>query len=83
MEQLVGDSTADALARRRELATAVGAAITHLGPEIRATFILRHYDGLSLREIALALQVELGTVKSRLSRARAMLQRALHEVHCE
>lgn len=83
VDQLVGTVPTDALARRREIATAVAGAITRLSPEQRATFVLRHHDGLELREIAEALDVEVGTVKSRLSRARASLRRALLEVHGE
>jgi RNA polymerase sigma-70 factor, ECF subfamily len=53
------------------LAAERGAAITEalgsLSAEYRATLALRFYNGLSLHEIADALDVPLGTVKSRLS----------------
>ncbi len=45
----------------------VGTALSRLGPEYRAALLLRFYHDLSLREIADALGVPLGTVKSRLS----------------
>ena len=46
---------------------AVAAAVAALGEEYQAALILRYYNGLSLQEIAEALDVPLGTVKSRLS----------------
>ncbi len=73
--------TADSQALRRELAQVISAALAQLRPEFRAAFVLREYHGLEYAEIATALGLELGTVKSRLSRARAELQAALEEVH--
>jgi RNA polymerase sigma-70 factor, ECF subfamily len=43
--------------------------------------VLREYHGLDYAEIARALSIDLGTVKSRLSRARAALRVRLAEVH--
>lgn len=75
-----GDSRADDRAIRRELAQAIEAALHDLSPELRAAFLLREYHGLEYAEIAEALGVELGTVKSRLARARAALRERLAEV---
>lgn len=72
---------ADADAERRAIGAAIAGALDELAPEIRATFILRAYHELSYPEIAAALDVDLGTVKSRLWRARAALQLRLREVH--
>jgi len=44
--------------------------------EFREALILREVEDLSYREIADVLQVPIGTVMSRLSRGRALLQRA-------
>jgi RNA polymerase sigma-70 factor (ECF subfamily) len=55
------------------------AAIDELAPVYRAAFVLREYNGLDYDEIARALQVDLGTVKSRLSRSRAQLRAKLRE----
>ncbi len=68
-------------AERRKLGTALLGAIEALGPQFRAAFLLRELHGLRYEEIAEALEVDVGTVKSRLSRARALLQRALAELH--
>ena len=66
---------------RRELAAAIEAALRDLSPELRAAFLLREYHELDYIEIARALAIDLGTVKSRRSRARAALSERLAEVH--
>jgi RNA polymerase sigma-70 factor (ECF subfamily) len=52
-----------------------------LAPEYRAAFLLREYHGLEYGEIARVLDIDVGTVKSRLARARQALRAALAEVH--
>ena len=71
----------DADAERRRLAEVLRRAIDDLQPEYRAAFLLREYHEFEYAEIASNLQIDLGTVKSRLSRARAALRRALEEVY--
>jgi RNA polymerase sigma-70 factor (ECF subfamily) len=66
---------------RRALAVALVQAIDGLSAPFRAAFLLREVHGLSYDEIARALAIDIGTVKSRLSRARALLQAALAEMH--
>ena len=48
-----------------------------LPEKFRSVIILKDLEGLSYEEIAHVLQCELGTVKSRLSRARTMLRKVL------
>lgn len=72
---------ADDGARRNEIARAIQAAIADLAPAYRAAFLLREYHGLEYSEISVALDIDMGTVKSRLARARAALRAALAEVH--
>jgi RNA polymerase sigma-70 factor (ECF subfamily) len=62
-----------------ETARAIQAAIDRLPPDQRLTVILCDVQGLSYDEVALTMSVELGTVKSRLSRARAQLRDLLAE----
>ena len=76
---LVSPAQTDEGARRSALAARVAAALAALAPEYRAAFLLRAYHGFDYGEIARALECEIGTVKSRLSRARAELRRALRD----
>jgi RNA polymerase sigma-70 factor (ECF subfamily) len=64
----------------RALGRAIERAVAALPPDFRAVFLLREYHDLDYDEIARALEIDLGTVKSRLSRARAQLRAALQEV---
>ena len=59
------------------VATLLQRAMATLTPEQSAVFVLRQYHGLEYEEIACVLDVSRGTVASRLSRARAILQAAL------
>ncbi len=76
-----GGGAADEEHRRRRVAAAIQAAVAELAPEYRAAFLLREYHGLEYAEIAEALELDLGTVKSRLHRARKALRERLSEVH--
>ena len=62
---------------RGETADIVGAAVNSLPPLQREVLILATYEELSLEEIARAVDSEVGTVKSRLYRARENLRRML------
>jgi RNA polymerase sigma-70 factor, ECF subfamily len=53
-------------------------ALDRLAPEFREVIVLRELQGLSYKEIGEVTGVPVGTVMSRLSRARSRLQRALH-----
>jgi RNA polymerase sigma-70 factor (ECF subfamily) len=48
-------------------------AISRLAPEFREAIVLREIEGLSYKEIASVLGIPMGTVMSRLSRARNLL----------
>ena len=60
-----------------EVARQIERAMDSLAPDQRLTLVLCDVQGLSYEEAAQAMAVELGTVKSRLSRARAQLRSVL------
>ena len=62
---------------QREVAEVVRQEISRLPLDYRVIFILRHYQGLSYEEIGKALDLPLGTVKSRLYYTLAKLQERL------
>jgi RNA polymerase sigma-70 factor (ECF subfamily) len=73
-------SMPDRVLQQREVAGRVWGALDKLPFDQRAVIILREIDGLSYEEIAASLDVAVGTVKSRLARAREELRHALKAV---
>ncbi|WP_029585652.1 sigma-70 family RNA polymerase sigma factor [Bradyrhizobium sp. URHD0069] len=68
--------TPEAQMLRRWDADTIRRLITALAEPFRETFVLREINNLSYREIADVAEVPVGTVMSRLARARAMLRSA-------
>lgn len=69
-----------AAASRHELEAEIQSAIARLSPKMRAITVLRYVENLSYEQISETLQISLGTVKSRLSRAHEALDRELTPV---
>jgi RNA polymerase sigma-70 factor (ECF subfamily) len=69
----------DRLLAQKELATRLQQALDGLPFDQRTAIVLREVDGLSYEEIAFSLGVAIGTVKSRLTRARQTLRLELQE----
>ena len=67
---------------RTERSRTVQAAFDRLSPEQREVFALRHYSGLSFKEIADIYGVPIGTVLARMSRTLAKLRRELNGEGC-
>jgi RNA polymerase sigma-70 factor (ECF subfamily) len=62
-----------------ELRAALAAAVAALPPPQRSVFVLRECHALSYEEIAAVEETDVGTVKSRLFRARLALQERLRD----
>ena len=71
--------TPEAAAEQKELRAQIEAGLRTLSPEHREVLILREIQQLSYDEIADALSLDLGTVKSRISRGRRQLRNFLME----
>jgi len=74
----VAPDLATQLGQRRERAL-VDAAIRALAPPLREVIVLREIEGLAYAEIAAIASVPIGTVMSRLSRARSRLKAVLSQ----
>jgi RNA polymerase sigma-70 factor, ECF subfamily len=77
-EQNDGDSP-DRLLGRKELAERIRTALDRLPFDQKTALVLREIDGLSYEEIGFSLGIAVGTVKSRLARAREALRAQLRD----
>ncbi len=68
--QVSDEATPEAMLASKEIAQAVNAAMEALPEELRMAITLREIEGMSYEEIALALDCPIGTVRSRIFRAR-------------
>jgi RNA polymerase sigma-70 factor (ECF subfamily) len=75
----IADEHPEATLARRAAREALGRALDQLPTEFREVIVLRELQGLSYKEISDVAGVPVGTVMSRLSRARARLQQELRE----
>ncbi len=64
-----------------EIAKRLAAALAGLSGRQRSVFVLRHYEDRSLEEIAEILGLEVGTVKSHISRALVKLRNELRDLY--
>jgi len=64
----------DRATERQRLAAAIGASVAALPEPQRVVLVLREYHDLDYGDIARVLELDLGTVKSRLARARTALR---------
>ncbi len=77
-EQTDGASP-DRMLGRKELAERIRVALENLPFDQRTAVVLREIDGLSYEEIGFSLGIAVGTVKSRLARAREALRAQLRD----
>src|ERR1700739_2589778 len=72
--------TPEGLVLTDEIRSTVNAAIDALPEDLRTAIVLRELEGLSYEEIAAAMDCPVGTVRSRIFRAREAIDRKLREV---
>jgi RNA polymerase sigma-70 factor (ECF subfamily) len=69
------------VAAERVIASAIAKAVLELPEPQRIVFVLREYHDLDYSEIANVVEIDVGTVKSRLSRGRAAVRDLLVRAH--
>lgn len=72
--------TPEQVIQQKELQHAIQTCISHLSPDQRVVLVMSDIEGFSYQEIADQVGTNLGTVKSRLSRARAGVRDCLQSV---
>ena len=72
--------TPEGLVLTDEIRSTVNAAIDALPEDLRTAIVLRELEGLSYEEIAAAMDCPVGTVRSRIFRAREAIDHRLREV---
>jgi RNA polymerase sigma-70 factor (ECF subfamily) len=75
-----GGAAPDRLLGQKELADRIRTALDRLPFDQKTALVLREIDGLSYEEIGFSLGIAVGTVKSRLARAREALRGQLRDV---
>jgi len=75
--QLSDSATPDSLYQSKQVGLAVNRAIDKLPEELRTAIVLRELEGLSYDEIAAAMDCPVGTVRSRIFRAREAIAQEL------
>jgi RNA polymerase sigma-70 factor (ECF subfamily) len=79
-EHLRDLNTPDAMLLSRQVADAVNRAIERLPDDLRTAVVLRELEGLSYEEIAETMNCPIGTVRSRIFRAREAIAEELRPV---
>ena len=69
--------TPEAVLASRQVAAAVSAAVERLSEDLRQALVLREIEGLSYEEIAEVMNCPVGTVRSRIFRARDAVAQTL------
>ncbi len=78
--ELPDELSPERLYESKQMGEAVQRALQKLSPKLKTVIVLKEMEGLSYEEIAAVLEVSLGTVKSRLSRAREELLAAIKKI---
>ena len=78
--RLRDDATPEHLLLTEEIRATVNDAMAELPEDLRTAVVLREIDGLSYEEIAAAMDCPVGTVRSRIFRAREAIDRKLRPI---
>ena len=78
--KLQDPDTPEGMALTEEIRQIVNSAIEALPEELKTAIVLRELDGLSYEEIAAAMECPVGTVRSRIFRAREAIDKRLRDV---
>jgi RNA polymerase sigma-70 factor, ECF subfamily len=78
--RLADAETPESLLQTEEIRTTVNQAIEALPEDLRTAIVLRELEGLSYEDIAQAMDCPVGTVRSRIFRAREAIDKRLSEV---
>jgi RNA polymerase sigma-70 factor (ECF subfamily) len=73
----INNDTPEGLLATRQIAAAVNAAVDRLSEDLRQAVVLREIEGLSYEEIAQIMNCPVGTVRSRIFRAREAISQRL------
>jgi len=80
VSRLKDPETPEGLALTEEIRDTVNHAIGELPEDLRTAIVLRELEGMSYEEIAASMDCPVGTVRSRIFRAREAIDRRLREV---
>jgi len=80
IDNLTDNNTPESMLASREIAESVNATIQDLPAELRTAIVLREIDGLSYEEIAETMSCPIGTVRSRIFRAREAIAAKLRPI---
>ena len=80
IDGLSDQSTPESLMASRQVAQVVNAAIDELPDDLRTAIVLREIEGMSYEEIASTMHCPIGTVRSRIYRAREAIAARLRPV---
>ncbi len=76
-DRLIEFNTPEQILQNDELVAAVKRAITDLSEELKEAILLREIDGLSYEDISVIMNCPVGTVRSRIFRARETIEKSI------
>ena len=77
VDRLIEFNTPERMLQNDELVVAVKKAIAGLSDELKEAILLREMDGLSYEDIAVIMHCPVGTVRSRIFRARETIEKSI------